>query len=246
MNKNDFLQINNLIYQIYTADTKTELKHRFLNGIRRVIRYSYSSIMDIEKKNDGIRLISPMCVPTEFASFESEYNHFEGIDHTDWIVGCSDSTVIRESSLISDTERLSTPIYEQFYKEYDIYDTLQMSIVYANNPLAVVTLYRTQADGAFTEDDAFLLREIGRHLNLCFYRLYSEPEPIENNLSQKFRFTRREAEIVKLIFDGNDNYAIADKIGISVHTLQKHLQHIYRKANITGKPELLQLYNRLK
>jgi len=55
------------------------------------------------------------------------------------------------------------------------------------------------------------------------------------------RLTPRETEIVTLIAAGYSHKQIADKLGISGNTLKTHLQNVYRKADVTGKSELLAL-----
>lgn len=51
--------------------------------------------------------------------------------------------------------------------------------------------------------------------------------------------TRKEAEVVELIFEEYANPEIARRLQITEHTLQKHLQNIYRKLQISARWELL-------
>src|SRR5690606_38516095 len=51
--------------------------------------------------------------------------------------------------------------------------------------------------------------------------------------------SKREAEIVQLVVDGLRNYEIADKISISLNTVQSHLNKIFRKLGVSNRPELI-------
>ncbi|MGN1115041.1 MAG: LuxR C-terminal-related transcriptional regulator [Candidatus Ornithomonoglobus sp.] len=244
MEKNDFLAINELIYQIYTSKDGQQLKERFLGNLRYIIRYSYASIMMVRKDKERLRLCDPCCVPADFTQFELDYNKYEGIDHTDWVLQSTETVIIRESEIMTDSKRLTSPIYRQYYEKYRIYDTLQMSIVYSNKVIAVLTLYRTKQDGAFTDSDVFFLRSFSKHLNYSFYSIYvSDGAPSRRSsvleLTQSFGLTRRESEILSMIFSDKDNYEMAENLGITNHTLQKHLQNIYRKMKVSGRIELM-------
>lgn len=244
MEKNDFLAINELIYQIYTIPDGTLLKGRFLTNLRRIIGYSYASIMMINDIDGQISVTEPYCVPNDFTRFEAEYNKYEGIDHTDWILSSPESVIIRESEIMPDAKRLTSPIYSKYYSKFNIYDTMQMSIVYAQKPIAVLTLYRTRADGAFTDNDLFYLRAFSSHLNYAFNAIYTKKKECPHTssaagLALQFGLTKRESEVLDLIFCDKDNYEISDTLEITIHTLQKHLQNIYRKANVSGRIELM-------
>ncbi len=244
MEKNDFLAINELIYQIYTSADGKQLKQKFLENLRCIIPYSYASIMMVKEKHNGLCLSDPYCVPPDFTQFEIDYNQYEEIDHTDWVMRTSETVIIRESEIMPDSKRLTSPIYRQYYKTHDIYDTLQMSIVYSQKTIACLTLYRTKSDGAFTDDDAFYLRALSKHLNYAFYCFYaSDSGHLTRNsvseLTQRFGLTRRESEILGMIFSDKDNYEMVEALSISNHTLQKHFQNIYKKMGVSGRIELM-------
>jgi pimeloyl-ACP methyl ester carboxylesterase/DNA-binding CsgD family transcriptional regulator len=54
-------------------------------------------------------------------------------------------------------------------------------------------------------------------------------EPVEDLLSP------RELEVLRLAADGLDNDAIADRLTLSVRTVERHLQNVYTKLDITGR-----------
>jgi ATP/maltotriose-dependent transcriptional regulator MalT len=51
----------------------------------------------------------------------------------------------------------------------------------------------------------------------------------------KYEFTGRELEVLRLIAEGKNNEEIAGKLFLSVRTVEKHLTNIYSKLGISGK-----------
>ena len=55
------------------------------------------------------------------------------------------------------------------------------------------------------------------------------PDPIDRLLSP------RELEVLGLAADGLDNDAIAEALTLSVRTVERHLQNVYAKLDLTGR-----------
>ncbi len=53
--------------------------------------------------------------------------------------------------------------------------------------------------------------------------------------NNKYEFTGRELEILRLISEGKNNEEIAEKLFLSVRTVEKHLTNIYSKLGVSGK-----------
>lgn len=51
--------------------------------------------------------------------------------------------------------------------------------------------------------------------------------------------TKRENQIVELILDGHDGYAISEKLGISYNTVKTHRKNIFQKTQCSSVPELM-------
>jgi len=56
-----------------------------------------------------------------------------------------------------------------------------------------------------------------------------------------FGLTARETEIVQLIVDGNSNNEIAQKLFISLKTVESHLYNIFRKMKVTSRVQIVSL-----
>ena len=110
----------------------------------------------------------------------------------------------------------------------------------ANLPLA-------EEDEDFDEGDIFWLELLNEHLNQRFYQEVGIKEksgamaPDEYQLMQTYQLTMRELEIVRLILAGKTNDQIWLSLGISLNTLKKHLQNIYRKTGVKSRKSLMTL-----
>ena len=60
-------------------------------------------------------------------------------------------------------------------------------------------------------------------------------------LTAEYQLTRREEEILGLVFRELNNEEILEKITISQNTLHKHLQNLYRKCGVSSRLGLLKL-----
>ncbi|WP_438467131.1 helix-turn-helix transcriptional regulator [Marinomonas sp. PE14-40] len=66
--------------------------------------------------------------------------------------------------------------------------------------------------------------------------------PVCNPLYEEHALTKREAEIVTLILDGNPSPTIAEKCFVSEGTVKNHRKSIYRKLGVKSQCELFHLF----
>lgn len=59
--------------------------------------------------------------------------------------------------------------------------------------------------------------------------------------AESYGLTRRELEILELVFDGNTNARIGDQLCISVRTVDTHLVNIFKKCQVRSRYELFKL-----
>lgn len=60
-----------------------------------------------------------------------------------------------------------------------------------------------------------------------------------DEISERFKLTRREKEIILLIYKGNSNPEISEILTISTGTVKRHIQNIYKKMDIKNRYELI-------
>lgn len=241
MEKNQFLLYNDIVYEMNKSQNREDLQTQFLQRLQLLIPFHYASIIFSHDKM--IFDENPICVPHDFIQAEKEYIKHCQEDELLWTVHSRESTILIESDLLPENKRLQSSLYKQCYQVYNIYDQLQYTIVYNQEFLGVLTLYRTRSDGLFNDDDLFYLRSLGKHLNLLMYQLKHNYRIMDiDQLQQRYQLTTREMEIIKNILALKTNDEIARDLHISEHTIAKHIQNIFKKINITSRIELLRLF----
>ena len=56
-----------------------------------------------------------------------------------------------------------------------------------------------------------------------------------------YALSDREVEVLKLLVDGYDYKAIAEKLFLSSHTVRKHIANIYHKLHVTSKAQAIKI-----
>ena len=151
------------------------------------------------------------------------------------------------TALLSGDSRFDAPSYRQIYLDYHIYDCLQMNVALAGRNMGRLALYRTRAEGAFTDQDTFALRALANHIGLACTRCLQNQGAAGGEkrslpeLIATYSLTRREGEILGLILQDCNNEEILAKLVISRNTLLKHLQNLYRKCGVSSRWDLRKL-----
>ena len=249
MEKNDFLLYNEVVYRIHACRTLEEMKPALLSQIKLLIPYTYASVIDIRLDPETGEMIhqDPFCKPSQFAVAEQTWIKEVDQSYTLWLRHAVESMVVRDSELYEGEDRHSHRAYQRIYNEYNVTDCVQMNIAYGGRSLGRLALYRTRSYGAFTDQEVFYLRALANHINLAYCNCLQHQEedrpkgrPMEE-IAVTYQLTRREVEILGLIFQGYNNEELLEKLTISKNTLLKHLQNLYRKCGVTSRFDLLKI-----
>ncbi len=124
-----------------------------------------------------------------------------------------------------------------------------------NKPSLVRKVFEQKVDGYLLKDtekeelsNAFYTilggkKFIGSRVAIPKNRIVRENE-FDDVFIKKAILSKREKEIMQLIVDGLENQAIAEKLFISLHTVQTHRKHIFKKMDVHSVTELIKLvYN---
>ena len=246
MEKNDFLLYNEVLYRLHDCQSVQAMNHTLLTQLKLLLPFSYASFVPITVRPETGELLhgDPVCSPPAFARAERAW--LAGLDRSDtaWLSHAPEATVVRDSELFSGERRFALPSYA-IYRDYGIHDCIQVNLVYGGQPLGRLALYRTQADGLFTDRDAFFLRALSNHLGLACHRCLADQVPDArpdlSALCRRCGLTKREEEVLALIFQDKNNEEILQRLCISRHTLLKHLQNLYRKCGVSSRWDLRKL-----
>ncbi len=69
--------------------------------------------------------------------------------------------------------------------------------------------------------------------------------PFFDSFRQKYRLSRRETQILKLISDGMLNRDIAERLNLSIQTIETHRKHIHQKLQVSSRIDLINKVNEM-
>ena len=70
---------------------------------------------------------------------------------------------------------------------------------------------------------------------------FVERDRLTDYFTSRFRITKREAEIIRLLLDGEGTRQIGDRLFISPKTAENHVTHIYEKLGVSSRVQMFQL-----
>jgi ATP/maltotriose-dependent transcriptional regulator MalT len=131
---------------------------------------------------------------------------------------------------------------QNFEDAADLYDKIKLPFEASVNRISLsevlIKLNRfAQAEGEL--NNAMLkLKELGAEKEFekarsLLKNLYKDKA--DDSDINRFEFTGRELEVLRLIAEGKNNEEIAEKLFLSIRTIEKHITNIYSKMGISGK-----------
>lgn len=119
--------------------------------------------------------------------------------------------------------------------------------LYQSEPICVPDTF-AEAEKRYS-DDMFFLRSIGVHLNKVFLRIITGDHKKSTTLRtvedirKHYGLTTRETQILERILQFDSNEEIAEEYDISSLTVQKHIQNLLRKLEVSSRLELFKEYH---
>jgi DNA-binding CsgD family transcriptional regulator len=137
-----------------------------------------------------------------------------------------------------DFHRLS--LYGEYFRWVPVEHQIAFGLPAAGPEIIGIALNRAESD--FTEDERDLLNVIRIPLTTALERARQRQRAREGlatatsgALTSLADLTDREVRILRLAALGRTNSAIAHALDISPRTVAKHLEHIYRKLDVTSR-----------
>jgi DNA-binding CsgD family transcriptional regulator len=139
-------------------------------------------------------------------------------------------------------------LYADFFRHIPVEHQIGVSLPAPGRK--VVGLAFNRARGDFTETERDLLILLRDHMATALLRAYRRQRarqaltagtspaagiPADPAAREPIALTEREAQILQLVALGRTNIAVARALGVSPRTVAKHLEHIYRKLDVTSR-----------
>ena len=238
---NDWIMLNNIIYNIYTTESLNDMRKQFLEQIGLLLDFDSADFF-LASGDEKNKLSSPVFYHCKENLSES----YDILDYSRGILYSGQPLIYRETDIISDDVRIQTEYYKRVYKPNNWHYSLQMILAKNKEFVGVVTFYRTLGKPDFEYDDIFLLDLLKDHMA---YRLYKNKENgyvLSEKLTvsaavEAYELTRREETILRLLMEGKENPTICGELTITPNTLKKHILNIYRKLGIKNRVQLFKM-----
>ena len=91
---------------------------------------------------------------------------------------------------------------------------------------------RTKTNGRVSENSAKLKPILHRDRSIV-------PHDAWKVIAKSLRISDRELQIIQGIFDDRKEFAIADELTMSVHTVHTHVERLYRKLGVSSRVTLV-------
>lgn len=245
MSVNDWLLVNDGIYSINTVRDDIERRKRLLQILRRLIPFYCASFYHVDMTKDNM-LVNPVYIdlPEEKELLYNKY--YYKVDYSRQLYYLSYSIIYRETDIIKNREKT------EYYNDYlqpktKVHFVVNVNFANQTGLLGHISLTRNKEQGEFTERELFILRLLEPHIT---NRLFQEKqqynalisESAVGRIANKYRLTNREREIVSLMLQGLNNSEISNNLFISLGTVKKHINNIFRKIGVKNRTQLFNLF----
>ena len=242
---NDWMVINNIIYQINSIEDSVTMRKNFLTQMGLILDFD-SADFYIASELNSHTLINPVFYNYEPKTDENYMDKYDSIDYSRGLMFGGKSKVYRESDIISEEKRVETEYYKKYFEPNNWHHTLNMILSYKNQFVGVVCFFRLKGKKDFVYEDSFVLDMIKEHLA---FRLYQD---INNNSMKNekisvsecvdiYGLTKREESVLYELMNGLDNNEISNKLCVTNNTLKKHILNIYRKLEIKNRVQIFKM-----
>jgi LuxR family transcriptional regulator, maltose regulon positive regulatory protein len=125
----------------------------------------------------------------------------------------------------------------------DLYDQIVSPFESAQTRIILAEVLITMGESSRAEEELAaakkIFRDLGAEKNLSkaglMLKNISSGATLEVEAAGNIVFTRREKDVLGMIAEGESNKKIAEKLFLSVRTIEKHISNIYQKLGIKGK-----------
>lgn len=147
--------------------------------------------------------------------------------------------VLTIEEVVTKHEYEASRFYNEFMKPNSNYHEMGVYLISKSQLIGGISFVGEQ-------HHPFFNRETGKSLDLLSHFLSTKLHYILKHPSQygqlpNVKLTPGEEKVCELLQMGWTNQEMVDQLFVSVHTVKKHLQNIYRKSGVTNRTSLLSL-----
>jgi DNA-binding CsgD family transcriptional regulator len=221
-----------------------EFRWALLRALQHALPVDWISLNDIGENPDEVVVLSDPSPPADLLAHFAAYAHENPL--VVHYVRTRDGRPIRFSDLLTPVALHRLELYRRVYRPLGIEHQMAFTLPNGPNRILGVALSRRTSD--FTDGERHLI-ERARPFFIQAYRnavahtelmdQLERPHPtIPDALPLRSRgLTERESEVLCLLATGAAESQIAERLGISVRTVEKHLQNSYRRLGVNTRAQ---------
>ncbi len=224
-----------------------ELIDGLLVAIRRNVPSDYVSLNDIGPDTDRVIAVVTPDLPKEMYRIWGEYAFQNPLMQR--YVETLDGRPYRFSDVVSREEYRASDLYRNFYSLIDVEH--QMAFTLPATPGRVIAIALSRCDEDFSDEDRDVIERARPYLIQAWRNAIDHtalrdelvarplgPAPANGTVVDALRsrgLTERQAQVLALVAHGRSNRDAGAILDISDRTVQKHLEHCFRKLDLPGR-----------
>lgn len=242
LEESEWLFVNEIAYNISFIYSFDEMRNRFLDWIGKLIPYD-CACFSLVKDEVVYNTVSKGINDEKIVVYEKLYSD----NPLYWTLISEESFAYNQSDMVSADSVKGNIFYKSFLRKNGFVYSMGINIVFKDEVIGVINFYRGKSKRDFCKRDLFILDILKKHLA---YRLFYEAkkgdarflfaEGYNKRISSKFGLTRRESEVLNYAVKGFSNDEIAKMLNVSVSTVKKHFNSLYKKMHVKNRVQLLQ------
>ncbi|GED68888.1 hypothetical protein BRE01_25900 [Brevibacillus reuszeri] len=145
--------------------------------------------------------------------------------------------VLRIQDVLSPQEYEQSDYYDEFMSRHGYYHQMVAYLMDNGRLLGCIAFMRSEKENPFQPNDMACLELLTRFLSRSMGN-EEFPEAFVSMSQEERELTSKEREVLALVQKGYGNEVIARQLFVSINTVKKHLQSIYRKFDVTNRTSL--------
>ena len=241
LTEKEWLMVNDIIKDIYTAETIREMEESFLLLIRKLVPYKIG-VFSIVNEDYTVDENQSVVIGDGTESMHRYNEFYVQHDYTNDILSYPKSTVYCDTDIIDPEKKKQIIFYRYWMQPSHLDYSGGMLIRCEGHICACVTMFRSEIYGQLKEKELFVLELFIGHLENILNGFFDRAQKSSfkfDSLEGYELLSARECEILPFILKGYSNSDLAEKFGISDSTAKKHVYNILVKVNAKSRGELI-------
>ena len=243
LTEKEWLFINDIIKELYQANTLSGLGEVFLRLIRKLIPFKAAELTMVDDQLRDKQFAAVGITEDDVKEYNEKYVMS---DYRNEIFTFPKSMSYCDSDLIDEEKRHDTDLYRNWMEPMGIESCGGLMIRVNDEMICCINIFRGETHGMLTERDLFILDLFIGHFENIIAGIMSGGSTHmfkQEYMEEYSRLTRREKEIFPYLIKGYSNADISEAFYVSESTAKKHVYNIISKFNVSSRGELIKYVN---